>query len=134
MLNRISKQNSKKKRSIEQIKANAEQEHGKKAKDYTYFDVDGAACIGTQPFNISERKKQFAEQIANKYDKYKDRIGVFDEFIVLCDAQFRVEINTESDIWDVIDCLSTIYTSVHNITIAFIWDYNGSIRVSQCRI
>ncbi len=134
VLYKISLHNFGENKSSEQIKADAEIEHGEKAKGYTYTDIDGIACIGTQMFNVDERKQHFAEQIAKKYEKYRDKISMFDEFIILCDAQLRVEMSSEYDLSDVIKFLSTTYSSIHNVSIAFLWNQNGSIRVSQCRL
>ena len=131
VLQRISAQNFGKGLSIEEIQKNAFAVHGAKAKDYIYEEIGGAVAIGSRPFNITQKKRHFSEQINGKRRKYEESIDDYDTFIILCNAQYQIEVTSEYDVAEIIQYASEMHTSAKKVTVVILWAQNQHTEISQ---
>jgi len=131
VLQKITAENFGKGLSIEEIQKNAIAVHGAKAKEYIYEEVGDAVAIGSRPFNITQRKRQFSEQINGKRRKYEESIDKFDTFIILCNAQYQFEVTSEYDAAEIIQYASEMYTSAKKVTVVILWTQNQRTEISQ---
>ena len=86
-------------------------------------ELDGNTGISTDVQLIDTKRIHFAEEIKWKYEKYKDEIGEFNEFIILGDAASGsgLEISERSEVQEVIDHLLKICPDIINVTIVIAW-------------
>jgi len=93
----ISKQNFGQGKSATEIKQNAFARHGSKAGAYNYFDFGNVAGVDSGMFDVLVKKKTYASEVIKKYDLYQEMLPSFDEFIILCDAQYTICVNDKVD-------------------------------------
>ncbi len=134
VLQRISAQNFGKGKTIKEIQKDALVVHGAKAKDYTYEAIDGAVAVGTGLIDVTQTKHHFSEQINGKRRKYEGLIDNFDTFIILCNAQHRIEITSEYDAAEIIQYASEMYASTKEVTVVILWEQNQHTEISQFQL
>ena len=78
--------------SLEQFREVAIKRHGKKAQDYRAHKINGKFTISSGGYSCDEMIKEYVNEINKKYEKYKDDLGKYDKFIILCDATAPKEI------------------------------------------
>lgn len=102
VLNNIADSSFQKGLKADDIHDEARKKHGLKAEEYKYMDFESVAAIGTKLINYSELKRMYADKLFEKYLKYLDYFGKFDQFIILgyCSG---MGVSSERDAYDVID-------------------------------
>ena len=83
--------------SLEEIDQQIRKKHGKKAETMRLgrFSQNALWCSDHDDFHLSN--VPFVENVDRKISKYKDTIGKFDRFIILCDAQSGITITGKRD-------------------------------------
>ena len=84
VLEKIFNENNNCKADVAKVMEQARNKHGKKALRYGYHNINGTLAMSSNLISLDARKKYYAERIMAKCSKYKDVIGDFDEFIILC--------------------------------------------------
>ena len=79
-----------------EIEANAKR-HGAKANEYQYYDLNGSAAIASGMYDTSVKHMKYADIITQKFIKYKQDFPLYDEFVVLCNAQQSMCMSSERD-------------------------------------
>jgi len=99
LMERISKDYSKKGLSAEELRTRAIDQHGARAKAFTYASdtMHNISLIGSGTLIIESVEKHYCKQILRKVEKYRQSIKEFDRFIILCDAQLGIVINKKED-------------------------------------
>lgn len=96
VMSRIAKENFGKGLSALDIKANAKR-HGAKANNYQYYDLNGTVAIASGMYDASANHMKYADTIIQKFTKYKQDFHLYDEFIVLCNAQHSMCMSSRRD-------------------------------------
>ena len=96
VMSRIAKENFGKGLSALEIEANAKR-HGAKANEYQYYDLNGSAAIASGMYDTSVKHMKYADIITQKFIKYKQDFPLYDEFVVLCNAQHSMCMSSERD-------------------------------------
>lgn len=91
--------------SLEQFRKVAIKRHGKKAQDYRYHKINEKFAISSGGYSCDEMIKEYVNEINKKYKKYKDDLGKYDKFIILCDATAPIELTEEQEIDNMINQL-----------------------------
>ncbi len=131
VLQRISKENLGKGKSIKQIRKDAICKHGEKAREYRYDDSDGLKSIGTELISSHYAIGQYAKQIIEKMVKYKTIGNQFDDFLVLCDARYIVEISNEENLKEVAKLVYSNDDLNLEIRIIILWEDGEIVRTSR---
>lgn len=113
----ISRQNFGQGLSVEEIRKRAIKDHGSKADNYKYLDLDGTIAVGIESFDVSERHQQYADEIVKKYNLYKGQFHLYDEFAVLCDGQESTCLTTEKDSEAVLTLAKNRIPDMHGFTL-----------------
>ena len=111
-------------KSLDEIKAYAQEHHNTFAGQYTFYDLEGTTAIAAGLFNVSEHQAHFASLLCHKYNKYKELLPEFDEFIILGNAAdgSGIELSCESDVDCVLHGLQEKTPEINGVTIAIIWE------------
>ena len=118
-------------KTAEEIK-NIARTHFKHDADlYDYYDLDGTACISGGLYDVDTNKGQFGKQIFEKYKKYKNDLGKFDKFVVLCDAYQAVEVICEEDAKQVVEfaCKNDKTRGGFDVHILYLEQYSDDRKV-----
>lgn len=107
VLKSISKQNFGIGLTAKEIQENAIKKHGKKAKEYSYYDLGNTTAIGSGVFDCFYKKSKYAAEIIKKYDLYRDMVNCFDRFIILCDAREPVSVTHKIDSDEIIQIVKS---------------------------
>lgn len=130
----ISKENYGRGKTVDEIKKAADKKHGAKAGDYKYWSTNGGTYISKRVFNLTARKKHYADQLCRKYQKYKEDIPSFARFIILGDTLRTgdITISQEEDAKDIFNYLRE-RDDVKGVTFAVLWheNYGHGFVVSQ---
>lgn len=95
------------------------------------LELMGTNVVSGSVKNITSIKKDFANNIYKKYDKYKNMTGNFDDFIVLCDARFGIEITSKNDVLDIYDELKQYDMKNFCIDVMYIDNDDNKIKVER---
>lgn len=124
-------------KTVSEIKAAAEQRHGRKAQNYDYRDIGGSVCIGSDLFSTREKQKHFAYQLYEKFKKYQTEIPSFDKFIVLGDAVrgLDISISDEYDVNNIFEWLE-VAPDLEHVSFVILWlnNYDTEISASQFEV
>ena len=69
---------------------------------------------------MNSRRISFKNQILKKYQKYKDRIENYDEFIILCDARRGIDITEDYEIEEIFDSVDSV-EHIKNVTVIILY-------------
>lgn len=116
----ISNQNFGQGKTAKEVYDNARLRHGAKADRYSYKMIAGSATIGTCTFNVAHKQQIYADEIIKKYHKYCNDFGKYDEFIVLCDARYTINVTSFWDSKDVIDMAKEKCNSLSGFTVCIL--------------
>ena len=135
VLLRILERNCGQGKSAEEIKAAAIKKHGEKAEEYFYKEVFGSACVGVGLDDLNCKKRELAGKLLHKAREYEKDKHLFDQFIVLGDAQssFEIAITEEYDVEAIFELLKE-KPEAKNTAFIILWEasIDGSRRVSRC--
>ncbi len=114
VIDSIYKENYDQGKSAFELEKSAIRHHGSKAKNYEYHDLScGPTIIRESLYDpkdpniryskeiskrLCQKGKKFVDKIEEKYNKYKDEMSRFDEFIILCNAQDLFEVTDKCDL------------------------------------
>ncbi len=111
-------------RSTEEIKSEIQRKHGKKVEQFSVYNLFGTMAVSGPVKNVGVNKDRFVYKVVEKYNKYKNDIADYDEFIILCDERgVVVEITDDSDIEDIIESIKDLGI-IKGVTISFIYTKN----------
>lgn len=115
--------------STQEIKSRIQRKHGKKVKDFSVYSLSGKVAVSGPIKNVDTNKNRFVEKAIEKYNKYKNDISSFDEFIILCDERgVVIEIIDDNDITDLIEGIKS-KNIIKNVTISFLYLKNYDSNV-----
>ena len=97
VMNVISKKNFGMGKTIDVIKKDAIKEHGSKASEYEYFQLDATNVVGRPMFNVVEQHKWYAREVVKKFEIYKGSFAQYSEFVILCDGQHSMCLSSKYD-------------------------------------
>ena len=117
----ISNANFGKGKTIEQIKETASKRFKKSADKFIYSEIDGLAYVSTDLIDTVENQKHYAETISKKYEKYKDSLDQFDQFILVCDARLTSSLSCVSDAHQVLEFTRLTNPNIHNFNVHFLY-------------
>lgn len=121
VLNKISAQNFGKGKTANQIRRDAIKTHGSKATQYHYERIGRTVGIRSGLIDVDEVKRHFADQINGKRRKYANSIDDFDVFIILCDAQRRIEVSSDTDVTEIIQYAYEDEPRTHSERVEILW-------------
>ena len=104
ILNAISREYFGKGMNAKEIESAAVIKHGKKARQYNYYDLDNTGgekptvAIGTGTYDCPKLHQTYAGIIVEKIQKYKAISVDFNDFIILCDALVSPAVDSLRDI------------------------------------
>ena len=116
----ISNQNFGQGKTAKEIYENALLRHGAKADRYSYKMIAGSATIGTCTFNVRNKQQIYADEIIKKYHKYCSVFEKYDEFIVLCDARYTINVTSFWDSKEVIEMAKEKCSSLRGFTVCIL--------------
>lgn len=116
----ISNQNFGQGKTAKEIYENARLRHGAKADRYSYKMIAGSATIGTCTFNVRSKQQIYADEIIKKYHKYCGDFEKYDEFIVLCDARYTINVTSFWDSKEVIEMAKEKCSSLRGFTVCIL--------------
>lgn len=90
-------------KTANEIHESAHLKHGSKADRYSYRMIAGSASIGAPLTDVRANKSIYADEIIKKYNKYCGVFSEYDEFIVLCDARYSINVTEWCDSKEVIE-------------------------------
>ncbi len=120
VLTSICNQNFGKGLSAEEMKSNAIQKHGKKAKRYDFHEICGTVVVGAGLQDINRNKESYADEIITKHEKYNTDFHLYDSFIILCDARKVIGVTSK---WDAIDVVNNARrkSPISNCTVCILY-------------
>ena len=104
VLNAISREYFGKGMNAKEIESAAVIKHGKKARQYSYYDLDNTGgekpivAIGTGTYDCQKLHQIYAGKIVEKIQMYTAIATVFDDFIILCNALVSPAVDSPRDI------------------------------------
>ena len=63
----------------------------------------------------------YVSLLQNKFDKYKDKMNEFDDFIVLCDALHTIEVTSDEDAMNIVDQFKAINSDLPHFRVVILW-------------
>lgn len=124
----IMKECSNKGLSEDQIRGQMKKRHGNEADNFDLTMFNDKMAIGGPIKNIAKIKNDFAEQILKKYNKYKNSICNFDDFIILCDARLGMEIICKGDAEEIFNLIKC-NCKIKGVTVSIIYMDNNSDNI-----
>ncbi len=121
ILHDISNKNFGKNLSLEEIKANAYKKHKSNALRYSFNELDGHVYISTGLLNCTNRIEHYILLLQSKYDKYEHILKNFDEFIILCDALYCLEITSHEDAINIVEQFKALNSDLPRFKIVILW-------------
>ena len=109
--------------SEEKVLEHIQRYHKTIADRVAYKNIVGTSEIYTDCYCLDSNRIHYSEEIKKKHGKYKNEIGEYDEFIILCDAASGsgLEISEEAEVKEVIKHLLTICPEIIDTTVAIAW-------------
>ena len=111
--------------SIDEIKRNAFRKHKTNALPYRFYELNGRAAISTGHLNCNSRNEHYISLLQTKYDKYALVLCDYDDFIVLCDAIYTLEITSHEEAVRIIQAFQKRNPYINNVKIAILWENKG---------
>ena len=105
-------------KTANEIHESARLKHGSKADQYSYRMIAGSASIGAPLNDVRANKCLYADEIIKKYIKYCGAFSEYDEFIVLCDARYSINVTELWDSEEVIEIAKEKCSSLSGFTVA----------------
>ena len=118
ILKNIASENFGSGKTVAEIEAAAFEKHKYNASVYQYYDFGIASPI----VDITEIKRDFAEGIAKKYDKYKSDLSSFSKFIILCDTRLSIAITHDYDADEVIEIVKKNHPLMHGFSVHILYE------------
>lgn len=106
-----------------EVQKHIQRYHRKIADRIKYFDLDGKPSISTDFHNLEPKRLYFSEEIKTKYEKYKDEIKQYDEFIILANGASGsgLEISEKGDVEEIINHVLEICPDIIRVTTVIAW-------------
>lgn len=124
IMKNIANRNFGKGKTAEEIHRAAREKHGKNAEQFDYLNLGGVTAVSPKGLTDEDQKMQkFSEDLFAKWQKYKEMISGFDEFIVLCDARFA-GFSDKEDCDSIMEMLELLDPNITGMTICFLY-YEG---------
>lgn len=97
--------------------------HRRIAKKVSLVDASGTQMVSSGFNCLDSSRMRIAEEIKNKYYKYKEQINLYDEFIILGDASSGtgLEISEQKEVDEIINCLLMMCPEIVNVTTVIAW-------------
>ena len=80
-------------------------------------------------------KSVFLTKSSKKYEKYKDSLDQFDQFILVCDARLTSSLSCVSDAHQVLEFARLTNPNMHNFNVHFLYsgkDTKGTLLYKSC--
>lgn len=137
IIDAIMKECSNKGLSEAQIRDQIKKSHGRKVENFDLAMFNNKMAVVGPVKNITKIKQVFVRQIfvrqiLKKYSKYKNSICNFDDFIILCDARFGIEITCTGDAEEILNLIKC-NSEINGVTVSIIHMDNNSNNIC-CRI
>lgn len=131
IMKNIANRNFGKGKTAEEIHAAAREKHGKNAEQFDYLNLGGVTAVSPKGLTDEDQKMQkFSEDLFAKWQKYKDMISEFDEFIVLCDARLA-GFSDKEDCDSIMEMLELLDPNITGMAVCILYDGNSGISLSR---
>lgn len=131
IMKNIANRNFGKGKTAEEIHRAAREKHGEKAEQFNFLDMGGVPAISPKGLtDVDQIMQKFSADVYTKWQKYKDMISDFDDFIVLCDAR-HMPVTDKEDCDSIMELLELLDPNITGMAVCILYDGNSGISLSR---